>query len=261
VRFEQRFHFRLSAQAERLIKNALSLRMLDNLSGARLFNEFRHVLEEREASSCLRRLEGWKLLQMIHPLLRLTPAKDILIANADEALAWHRLLYRTPAPRCWVIYLLALCSEAKYMETAAVLERFSFTERAGKDFLALREAVRAAASRLAALHRQGGLPLSALYDSLRGLAPEGLIFLMAGHQEEEIGRDISLFLTSLRDARLDISGSDLEAMGFPPGPEFGETLKRVLHARIDRLVGTREEQADMARRILLDLRGKPQGAS
>ncbi|MDR1360485.1 MAG: CBS domain-containing protein [Deltaproteobacteria bacterium] len=258
VRFELRFHFRISAQAERLIKNALSLNMIDRLSGARLFNEFSHVLAEREAPSCLRRMENWKLLQMIHPLLKLTPAKDILLSDLDEVLAWYRLLYKTPQPRYWIIYLLALCAEAKYLEVAAVLERFGITDRARAGFLALREAAHAALARLSSF-REGARPaLSTLYDILHNLDVEGLIYLMARNgQEQSVSRDISLFLTSLRDIRTDISGSDLEALHFRPGPDFGEVLKVVLHAKIDRLVSTYDEQLSLAAKLLLKLREEP----
>jgi tRNA nucleotidyltransferase (CCA-adding enzyme) len=258
VRFELRFHFRIGAQAERLIKNALSLNMIDKLSGTRLFNEFSHVLAEREASSCLRRMENWKLLQMIHPQLKLTPAKDILIAGIDEVLAWYRLLYKTPQPRTWIIYLLALCADAKYPEVTAVLRRFGVSDRVRSGFLSLREASRAASARLSAFPADDRPPLSVLYSTLHGLELEGLVYLMARHgQEQHIGRNISLFLTSLRDISLDISGDDLEALHFPPGPDFGEVLKQVLHAKIDRLVTTPEEQIALATKLLLRLRTEP----
>jgi tRNA nucleotidyltransferase (CCA-adding enzyme) len=258
VRFELRFHFRLSTQAERLIKNSLSLNMIDRLSGARLFNEFSHVLAEREAPSCLRRMENWKLLQMIHPLLKLTPAKDILISGIEEVLSWYRLLYRTLQPRYWIIYLLALCAEAKYPEVAAVLERFGITDRARSGFLSLREAAHAASARLSSFRADNRPPLSVLYDILHKLDIEGLIYLMARNgPEQSVSRDISLFLTNLRDTRLDISGDDLEALHFQPGPDFGDVLKRVLHAKIDRLVTTYDEQLSMAGKLLLHLREEP----
>jgi tRNA nucleotidyltransferase (CCA-adding enzyme) len=258
VRFELRFHFRISAQAERLIKNALSLNMIDKLSRARLFNEIVHVFSEREAPACIRRLENWKLLQMIHPLLKLTPAKDILIANIEEALAWYRLLYKTPQPRYWIIYLLALCADAKYSEVSAVLQRFGIPDRARTRFLSLREAARAASLRLSSLRADNRPPLSVLYDTLRSLDVEALIYLMARHeQEQDIRRDISLFLTKLKDIKADISGEDLQALHFSPGPEFGDVLTRVLHAKIDRLVSSHDEQIALAAKLLRQLGKTP----
>ena len=251
VRFERRFNFRISGQTERLIKNALSLGMLDKLSGPRVFNELKHVFDEREAPSCIRRMESWNLLRMIHPVLKLTPGKDILITGIDEVLAWHRLLYKDPAPRNWMIYLLGLCENAKYLDVAAMLDRLGFIERARTDFLGLREASRRASGKLASLQRKGRTPLSALYESLRHVEEEGLLYLMARHgQEHNIGQDVSLYLTRLKDVKPDINGLDLEALGEKPGPLFGEALRYALTAKLDGKAPTREAQLELAARYM-----------
>jgi tRNA nucleotidyltransferase (CCA-adding enzyme) len=251
VRFERRYHFRISIQTERLIKNALSLEMVDRLSGPRVFNELQHVFNEREAPSCIRRMESWNLLRMIHPTLKLNPAKDILITSTDEVLAWYRLLYKDQAPRNWAVYLLGLCENAKYPEVSALLERLGFTERARTDFLALRENSRRASGKLAALQRVSQLPMSAIYDTLRHVEVEGLLYLMARHgQEHNIGQDISLYLTRLKYVKLDITGLDLERQGESPGPLFGEALHFVLAAKLDGRVFTRDDQLALAARYM-----------
>ena len=251
VRFERRYHFRISMQTERLIKNALSLDMVDRLSGPRVLNELRHVFDEREAPSCIRRMENWNLLRMIHPTLKLNPAKDILITSIDEVLAWYRLLYKTPAPRNWVVYLLGLCESAKYPEVSSLLERLGFIERARTDFLALRENSRRASSRLAALQQVGQLPMSTIYDTLHHVEMEGLLYLMARHgQEHNIGQDISLYLTRLKDMKPDITGLDLERLGESPGPLFGEALHYILAAKLDGRAPTRDAQLALAARYI-----------
>lgn len=247
VRFERRFNFKISVQTERLIKNALSLDMVAHLSGPRVFNELKHVFDEREAPSCIRRMDNWNLLRMIHPALKLTPGKDILITSIDEILAWHRLLYKNPAPRNWAVYLLGLCENAKYPDVSAMLDRLGFIERARADFLSLRENSRRASGRLAALQREGRVPMSMLYDTLRHVEIEGLLYLMARHgQEHNIGQDVSLYLTRLKDVRPDITGTDLESLGATPGPLFSETLRYVLFAKLDGKAPTRKEQLDLA---------------
>lgn len=252
VRFERRFHFRISVQTERLIKNALSLDMVDRLSGPRLFNELKHVFNEREAPSCIRRMENWNLLRMIHPTLKLNPGKDILITSIDEVLAWYRLLYKDPAPRNWAVYLLGLCENAKYPDVASLLDRLGFIERARADFLSLRENSRRASGKLAALHQEDQLPMSTIYDTLRHVEVEGLLYLMARHgQEHNIGQDISLYLTRLKDVKPDISGLDLESLGETPGPLFGETLHYVLAAKLDGKASTREDQLALAARYMV----------
>ncbi len=255
VRFERRYDFQIGKQTERLIKNALSLKMIDRLSGPRLFNELVHVFEEKEAPACIRRIEGWHIWKNIHPALRLTPAKDILIAGLEEVLAWYRLLYKHPAPRGWALYLLGLLVGAKYPDVAAVLDRLGFIERARNDFLILRENTRRAANNLIEAHSRDDGRLSALHEILSPLEVEGLLYLMARHgQEHNIGKDVSLFLTRLREEKIDISGEDLRALGEQPGPLFGLALKNTLRAKIDGLVKTRAEQLAWAGRFLVQAR-------
>ncbi len=252
VRFERRFEFRIGVQTERLIKNALSLGMMDKLSGPRLFNELKHVFDEKDVPSCVRRMDSWNLLRMIHPVLRLTPGKDVLVSTIDEVLAWYRLLYKDPAPRNWVVYLLGLTDNAKYPDVSALLDRLGFIERAKSDFMTLRENCRKASGKLAALQREGFVPMSALYETLRPVETEGLLYLMARHgQEHNIGQDISLYLTRLRDVKVNITGDDLALLGEEPGPMFGEALRYVLAAKLDGKATTKEAQLALASRYMV----------
>jgi tRNA nucleotidyltransferase (CCA-adding enzyme) len=251
VRFERRFHFRIGVQTESLIKNALSLNMLEKLSGPRLFNELVHVFDEREATACIRRLDNWNLLRRIHRILKLNPTKDILLTSIEEVLAWHRLLYETPKPRNWVLYLMGLCAKAKYPDVAEMLDRLGIVERVKMEFLALREQTRSAANHHIELHDNAPLPVSVLYETLNPLGLEGLLYLMARHgHKHNIGQDVSLYLTRLKDVSLDISGEDLTAMGEQPGPAYGEVLKRVLAAKLDGIATTREAQLELAMQLL-----------
>jgi tRNA nucleotidyltransferase (CCA-adding enzyme) len=247
VRFERRYNFRISQQTERLIKNALSLDMLDKLSGTRLFNELKHVFDENDVPSCLRRMESWNLLRRIHPALKLNPTKDMLIAGIDEILAWYRLLYKDSSPRNWLVYLIGLCSGAKYPEAAELLDRLCFIDQAKAEFMALREACRRTLDRLTAAHKQGSLPMSQIHALLHPLDLEGLLFLMARHgQGHYVTQHIAQYLATLREVTPDITGKDLAALGEPPGPLFGETLRYVLAAKLDGRAVSRDEQLSLA---------------
>ncbi len=253
VRFERRFNFRTSQQTERLIKNALALDMLDKLSGSRLFNELKHVFDEKDVPSCTRRMESWNLLRMIHPVLKLNPTKDILVSSIDEVLAWYRLLYKDSSPRNWVVYLLGLCAGAKYPDVAALLDRLNFIERAKSEFLSLREKCRKAQERLITLQKTGPLAMSLIHNVLQPVELEGLLFLMARYgQGHSVNQDISLYLTRLRDVKPDITGEDLAALGQAPGPLFGEVLRHVLAAKLDGKAPTRDEQIALASKYLTD---------
>ena len=90
VRFEQRYGFHISTQGEKLIKNALSLNLVEKLSGARILHELNLIFREDEPETCLRRLNELGVLAAIHPSLTLTPDRDELLDSLREVIDWYQ---------------------------------------------------------------------------------------------------------------------------------------------------------------------------
>jgi tRNA nucleotidyltransferase (CCA-adding enzyme) len=74
--------------------------------------------------------------------------------------------------------------------------------------------------------------------------------MMARTKSEAVKKHISHFLAYLRNTTLDITGADLQLLGFTPGPLFGEVLRKTLFAMLDEKIKTRQEQLDFAYRML-----------
>ncbi len=249
IRFEKRYDFRIGAQCERLIKNALQLGMMDRLSGARLFHELKLIFDEKAPLPCIRRMEDYDILRLIHPLLKLNPAKMDVLTELERVLHWYRLLYLSPAPEPWVLYLLGLCGNGKYLDVAAVTDRLAFSRKVRQDFLTLRENVREVYNLLNQWMQRDG-SMSGLNNLLAPIAPEGILYLMARAKTEAARKHISHYLTRLRGETPDITGNDLLAMGIPAGPAYGRVLRRVLAAKLDGLARTRAAQLDLAHELL-----------
>ncbi|WP_424991880.1 CCA tRNA nucleotidyltransferase, partial [Nitratidesulfovibrio liaohensis] len=245
IRFEKRYDFRIGAQCERLIKNALQLGMMDRLSGARLFHELKLIFDEKAPLPCIRRMEDYDILRLIHPLLKLNPAKMDVLTELERVLHWYRLLYLSPAPEPWMLYLLGLCGNGKYLDVAAVTDRLAFSRKVRQDFLTLRENVREVYNLLNLWMQRDG-SMSGLNNLLSPIAPEGILYLMARAKTEDARKHISYYLTRLRGETPDITGNDLLAMGIPAGPAYGRVLRRVLAAKLDGLARTRAAQLDLA---------------
>ena len=252
VRFEQRYGFRINNQTERLIKNSLSLNLMDKLSGTRLFNEIRHVFEEKNALKCIERLGDWGLWRTINPKLALNPSKRTLVASAEEVLNWYRLLYKNPPAEEWKVYLMALFNNLKHDEMAPILERFVFTSKEERAFLVEQHLVQRTSRYLVYRHKEGAVAKSSLYEALSPVSLEGQLYMMARYgQEHNIGQDVSLFLTALKGISLDIGGDDLVGMGYRSGPLVGSLLHLILLAKIDGLAPLREDQLLLAKNYLL----------
>ena len=257
VRFEQRYGFRINNQTERLIKNSLSLNLMDKLSGTRLFNEIRHVFEEKNALRCIERLGDWGVWKTINPKLAMNPTKRELVVSVEEVLNWYRLLYKSQVAESWQIYLMALFYNLKHDEMAPILERFVFTSKDEKAFLVEQHLIQRTSRYLIGRHKEGAVARSSLYEALSPVSLEGQLYMMARYgQQHNIGQDVSLFLTALKGISLDIGGNDLVAMGYKSGPLVGSLLHLILLAKIDGYAPLREDQILIAKNYLMH-QGEP----
>jgi len=249
IRFEQRFNFQLGGQTTRLIKNALNLELLQKLSGSRLFNEFKLIMEEKNPLFCLRSMQRFNLLQAIHPQMQLNQTIDVLLEEVEKVLNWYRLLFLDLEPRGWMVHLLGLCSGWSNEDAMSLAQRLHFSKRLEKEFVNLRVVLATANDRLQYWSKIS-LRLSELYEILHPLPVEGILYLMARTQNDTIRKHISLFLTNLRTSKIEISGDDVIAMGVVAGPAVGEILWQVLAAKIDGRAATLLSQLGLAKKIV-----------
>lgn len=252
VRFEQRYGFHISTQGEKLIKNALSLNLVEKLSGARILHELNLIFREDEPETCLRRLNELGVLAAIHPSLTLTPDRDELLDSLREVIDWYRLLYFKETPDLSTLYLMALCSAVPAIETADILHRLGLTPTMREGLLSLRESVRTTLMELLNWHRdtqkkgQAGHSISRLCALLAPLPLESTLYLMARSDNEEISSSVSQYIYKWRQIKVDINGDDLHRLGLKPGPQFGSVMRMVLAAKLDGEAETREAQLKLA---------------
>ncbi|MDP8235324.1 MAG: hypothetical protein P9M08_02970 [Candidatus Erginobacter occultus] len=53
-----------------------------------------------------------------------------------------------------------------------------------------------------------------------------------------------------------MTGRDLESLGLPPSPAYRPILEELLAARLDGRISSREEELDLARRLIDKSRGR-----
>jgi tRNA nucleotidyltransferase (CCA-adding enzyme) len=255
ARFAQRYQFRLSGQTLRLIRNAIDLRLIDKLSGHRLLHEFEVIFREKSPLACFEQFDKIGILSAIHPDLKPDPRRRELFARLETVLEWYNMLYLPEKIRIVLLYTLAATHALGNDSAASILERFALPQALRKLFWQVRAAMAKLMPDLAAWYRREG-PASALYDMLSTLPIEGVLCLMARAPNQK-AKHISLYINRWRMLRPDINGRDLQNMGLAPGPLYGMILREVLHARLDNVVESREEQLALAR----DLIARPGGGA
>lgn len=249
VRFEQRYHFRIGPATEKLIKNDVSLKLLDKLSPSRLFNEFEHICAEETAILCIRRLHELGILQAIHPQLSINPDRKEMLIRTAKVMAWYRLLYIDEEMRPWLVYFLVLCSSLTYAVTLEVFRRLGIPPALKNEVLGCREKARSLRSSLKRLTATPGFRVSALCAMLRPLPVEFALYLMADMEVPETRRALSRYITVWRTEKPGVDGSDLKKLGLAPGPAYGVILQRLLEAKLDGTAASPEEQLSLAREL------------
>jgi tRNA nucleotidyltransferase (CCA-adding enzyme) len=92
------------------------------------------------------------------------------------------------------------------------------------------------------LYRREVIANSEIYWLLKELSIEGLLYLMAKARKNQIKKAVSNYVTTLRHTQTELTGNDLMALGYQPGPEFKTILNDLLDARLDGIVSSREDE-------------------
>ncbi len=249
VRFEQRYNFKLGAGLEKLIKNALNIKLMDKLSGARIYHETLQIFDEHDPIGILKRLNKLELLSAIHPQLALNPQKIELLYHVKDILDWYKLLYFKKKPQQWMVYVLALCRKLNYKECINVLGRLGLSKIQQQDFIQMRERARSSKNNIANWYKNKHKKTSELCKILEPMPIEMLLFIMARTASENMRKALSRYITTWQHEKIYISGEDLLELGLKPGPIFSFILRAIKTAKLDGLCTTRESQYDFAKKM------------
>ena len=239
IRFEQRMGFQIGKHTEKLIKNAVAMKLFDRFAGRRFLSELRYLLSVDDPLPSIQRLAKFGLLTILSPKLKLDPRQHHILEETHRALSWHKLLYLDEPCEHWMVYLLALWARHSPKEFNNFCQLVEMSEKK-KSFL-LREKVEIHRVNYA-LQRMSKPRISVVYRLLGGLSHEGLLCLMGISRKKSSKKFISLFVTHLRHVKTEIHGNELKELGYPTGPAFQTILSHLLAAKLDDLVHDRHDE-------------------
>ena len=233
VRYSQRLGFHLEEETERLIRR--DVHYLDSISGHRVRNELERIFREPGVASVLEAAQDLGVLEAVHPALSLDPkmpSRLRLLRSESEAEEELRLL-------------AALVFSAPAEELSSVIDRLNMDGRWAR-------VVRDVGGTKADLPRLGAQRLrrSEVYTLLRHRHPTAIEGCAVATEEPLVRERLELYLTDLRHVKTALRGGDLLALGVPEGPMVGELLEKVLMARLEGLLSTREDEESLVRRSL-----------
>ncbi len=253
IRFEQRFKFRLERKTLRLLTDAASTNLIQQLSGPRLQNEILVLFAERDPARAIARLAKLKLLRFLHRRLCAKAAVTRVVRAVPKALAWWSSRSPDAVIDRSIVYLMALSSESSPVVLAVIIRRLACSrEQATKLSAGGKQLDR----RLKRLTERGALRPSQVYRLLVDLPDEALVLLLSKQMSRQQAARLSLLRRYLkvyeksRAVTTVLKGRDLQAMGLKPGPQYGVILGKLLDARIDgTITSERDERAFVQKQL------------
>lgn len=254
IRFEQRFDFTIGGQTSNLIKNALKLKLFNKLSGHRILHELKIILMEEKVVPCLKRLEELGILEAINPLIKLSANRIKVLEELEKVVDWYGRLYLEPEISRWRTFFLGICLGISKKNMWQIYQRLSFSQRQEREFVQMREAIFKASGQI--INIKQDLAPSQIYEILSPVPVEGILFIMARAEIENVKKNISKYLTQLRNREIEVGGDDLKDMGLEPGPIYTALLTEVKKACLDGIARTREDQLEFLHKKVLSIKDK-----
>ncbi len=245
IRFEQRFGFKIGKLTLSLLKNAIKMNWMDGIASHRIFAEFKLILQEPDPLQIINRMNELQLLKFIHPDIQLTQQLRDLLEEIREVIVWYHLLYLEEPFEPWKIHWYGLASALDADAFNRLTRDMDITQKSphmggGGERL------------LDSLFKFDGTNYQ-LYTLLFPYDTETLLYLMAKARSEKMKRLISFYFTRLKGTKILIDGKDLLQMGLKSGPVFKEIFDRLLEARLNNLIKTRDDEIRFVKDTFGDL--------
>lgn len=221
VRFEHRLGFDIEPRTAQLIERAHP--MLRRITGERLRNELKLLMDENEPERALQKLDERGILHGIHPDIHFgEAAAESFVAARRSQTEWPVQPVRLRHVY-WAVMMAYLSPEA----VGHITERLRFSRPFIRAFVQVSELM-ADAGALA----QADAPPSAIARRLDGLRD---LALLAGWViGDSLRRErIAQYITRWRHIQPNIDGHTLKTMGYKPGPHFRAILDGLRDAWLD----------------------------
>ena len=246
IKFSNRFGFNIGKVTANLIKNAIKIDCLKNLSGLRVLNELKQIFEEDNPIPAIRSMEEYGLEKVIHPNLSIIPKTYQLLESVNKILSWHDLLYMDGSYPRWSVYFMALLNRCSFKETQEICYRLNVPLKEQDLFLTKRYK---AEKKLHLIETSPAYTKQDLYWLLINFNTEYILYMMALTQDETIRKNISNFYTQQRIIKPLVKGKDLVKIGLKPGPVFTTIFNQILDAKLDGNLKTKKEEIIFATQV------------
>jgi tRNA nucleotidyltransferase (CCA-adding enzyme) len=248
ARFAARLDFTIGAKTFDQAKRAVAMGIFDDLGGVRMKNELRAILDSAH------RLKALDLLASVGARLCYLDSHLEYTSRLRKCIRWaERLLNRYPVKEKWVVYLGVLLSSLPSERVLPVLERLHLSNLQRDIVIKGLEIPSKYPDLFKPIDRallQGAFKRSEIYDALSGKPEESLaIAASIAVPGAPMRRLIKTYLGELGSTRLEVTASDLLALGAKQGPKIGQILRQLFEAKLDGQVPDKDAELELAKKL------------
>jgi len=237
IRYEQRFGFKIEPATLALLED--DKKFLTCLSPDRIRYEFDCVFNEPKPEKALARASILSILTELFPGLVFDKQK----AEWFKTMRKSYSAYTAPKALYWAL----LFSQLDSVTIQDAAKRLNLSTETLEIMLG--------AHNLAAQHvnlSKEKLKPSEIYQLLNVFNPLSIKAAATSSDNPVIKERLQLYLTKLRYIKPDLRGDDLIKLGYSPGIMLGHTLDKIRERRLNGAVHTREEEIEIAKKLLLE---------
>jgi tRNA nucleotidyltransferase (CCA-adding enzyme) len=247
IRFEKRYGFRIEPRTLKLLKVAVKSKILEKLEPQRTRDDLILMLKEKRPLKAIRRLQELAGFGFISKHLSVTKKAYRLLYSIEREINWFKRAYRQRRLiDSWLIYFIGLIDSLDIKAVRKICHRFAFRRGDEKRILQYKRINR---KFISGLSKQKIKP-SKIFALLEPLTYEVILLLKAKYNNRHFKKHIEDFFKDYNGMRIHISGHDLKSLGISPGPGYQKIFTRVLNARLEGRVKTKEEELQLIKKLI-----------
>lgn len=247
IRFETRYVFSFDAQTRKCLRKALTQGMLLKTEPQRIRAELIMLCKERDPARAIARLAELAGLSFLAPRLRFTHATGKFLCAIRKELRWfNATLHPKRLIEEWLVYCMGLLDPLDLTETKALCKKLIFNKGQEQRLLSYTQHANTCIGQLS----KKVLKPSRLHTLLEPLSYEVILAIKAKSRKPIVHRRIADFFNIYHGMRIQLTGHDLQRAGVLPGPVYQKIFRKILCARLDGLIDTREAELAMLQKLL-----------
>jgi tRNA nucleotidyltransferase (CCA-adding enzyme) len=248
ARFAARLDFTIGDKTFEQAKRAVAMGIFDDLGGVRMKNELKAILDSPH------RLKALNLLAGVGARLCYLDSHLEYTSRLRKCIRWsERLLNRYPVKEEWVVYLGVLLSSLPADRVQPVLDRLHLSNLQKEIVIKGLEIPSKYPDLFKPIDRKfldGAFKRSEIYEALTGKPDEALaIAASIAVPGAPMRRLIKTYLGELESTKLQVTASDLLALGAKQGPKIGQILRQLFEAKLDGQVPDKDAELELARKL------------